>query len=273
MIDLVVTHYITSRDFNGISIPLLMEKTGYCEAEMGSELRRFVEEGRITLTFGCMGNPFIKAFDPPPVEVQVALLFKDDWAEICAYPTPVEVREHVDLRDYDNRPFTKELAVSQPQLRPVYFEMAVLERYHNDPRYLFVFDDYRGMICRSDSYDESQSVPERDKVFLQDFGLGYDLDGNRVVVVYLRRLNGLSPEHQQYWQTFALDGGYQMCDDYYRNTIQGEFAEGVSVYKAFLEDQRAINKSCHIMGRQPLFRKTFVERRPRRLSRNARHRA
>jgi hypothetical protein len=40
--------------------------------------------------------------------------------------------------------------------------------------------------------------PERDKVSLQSFGLGFDDQRNPYVIVHLRYLAGLSAEHQQF---------------------------------------------------------------------------
>lgn len=49
--------------------------------------------------------------------------------------------------------------------------MEVLQRYYDDPRYLFFFKDYSGRI----SYREKDGTPivrKEDEAFLQTFGLG-----------------------------------------------------------------------------------------------------
>jgi len=48
---------------------------------------------------------------------------------------------------------------------------------------------------------ESSDTDDRDKVLLDTFGIAYDSNRNRVVVVYLRYLADLNPEHQQIWNT------------------------------------------------------------------------
>lgn len=145
----------------------------------------------------------------------------------------------------------------------MFFELEVLERYYADPRYYFSFEDYNGYISITSSFDQSEDIAEKDKVFLQTFGLGYDSNKNRVVVVYLRYLSYLTPEHQQIWNAQKMDGDCRIAEAYWRNTV-GEWAEGGSIYDAFLEEQKAINEMSKLMGRRWLFRKTFLdEKRPK----------
>jgi hypothetical protein len=51
--------------------------------------------------------------------------------------------------------------------------------------------------------------------------------------------------------------------EYYQNSIEGEWADYVSVYQAILEEQSIINEMAKLMGRSPLFRKDFTQSRPR----------
>ena len=86
----------------------------------------------------------------------------------------------------------KRLALGEAQLTPVFFELSALEPYYRDPRYLFHYADMGGRISIRDEASRSSDVHDRDKIFLQTFGIAYDGYRNRVVVVYLRYLADLS---------------------------------------------------------------------------------
>jgi hypothetical protein len=99
---------------------------------------------------------------------------------------------------------------------------------------------------------------------MQTFGFSYDSELNRAVAVFLRYLTGLSPQHQQIWNSKRLDGDFKLHPDYFRASILGEWGEGVSIFEAFIEEQHQINILCSLMGRPPLFRVEFTEgNRPR----------
>ena len=142
-----------------------------------------------------------------------------------------------------------------------------MDRYFDDPRYLFEFGDYHGHISFNVREEEKDKYRERDDVFLQTFGLGYENHEDRVVVVYLRYLSSLSSDHQLYWSTYELDSERcRMCEDYYRNTIEAEWTIGGSLYVAFIEEQKIINQMCSAIGWPHFFRKTFEDKRPKEFS-------
>lgn len=178
---------------------------------------------------------------------------------ICLYPTAEVVAARADLSRYDGLPYTRRLALAKAQLTPIFFELNVLEKYFRDPRYSCRFHDRAGSISVHDEHYLSDQMPERDKVLLQSFGIGYDEKRNRVVVVYLRYLADLSSEHQQVWKAHEIAGRCTMNGDYFRSSIQGKFPEHYSVYEAFIQEQLEINKLSQLMGKPLLFRSTFEE--------------
>jgi len=94
----------------------------------------------------------------------------------------------VSLDRFQNKPFTRRLLLGEPQLKPAFFHFDVLERYYNDPRYSFQFEDNQGTISITDKHYRSKSMAAKDKVFIQTFGLGYTASPksrDRVIVVYL----------------------------------------------------------------------------------------
>jgi len=164
-----------------------------------------------------------------------------------------------ELRQYDDRPYTRRLAVAEPQLRAVFFELSVLDKYFRDPHYRCDFGDSEGSISVRDKHYLSDQMAERDKVLLQTFGIGYDHNRNRIVAVFLRYLSDLSAEHQQIWKAHEVSGPCTMNSDYERASIWGMWPEHYSVYQAFIHEQIEINKLSVMIGKPPLFKKTFEE--------------
>lgn len=105
-------------------------------------------------------------------------------------------------------------------------------------------------------------MPERDKVFLETFGIGYDELDHRAAVVYLRYLSDLSPEHQQYWNTFIVSGLVKLHPDYYRGTYLGEWSLNGSFFGAILEEIKLINQLTTGIFGEALFRTEHNEERP-----------
>ncbi len=270
ILDAITDFYVNSGDFNGIPLSSLGERLKALSFdELKSRIVEFVKQGVVTLTFACSDeNPHIRRFPERPIDQQIELLEKEKPYWTCVYPTKGLVEAAVDTAAYNDRPFTKRLLLCEAQLQPVFFELSVLERYYNDARYHFIFNDYCGHIHLADQFYESDETQERDKVFLQAFGLGYDEKENKIAVVWLQDLSRLSPEHQQVWNAHIIDSvGCTMCPDFYRNQVLGEWVHHGSIYAALLEEQEVINGMCKLMGLPSLFRETFTEeRRPREFS-------
>lgn len=264
----ITDFYLQSADFNGIALSTLLERVELSWPQLQRHLTKLIQGGKISLAFASVHpNPHIKAFPDLPTGQQADKLREENPERICAYPSAAVLRDVVDVGQYNDRPFTKRLALGEPQLLPVYFDLAVLERYYADPRYHFGFHDYDGSISISDEHCESEDTAEKDKVVLQSFGLGYGSNGDRVTVVFLRYLSRLSPEHQMVWNTEVRRDDCRMEKDYFRTNVLGEWVEYGSVYSASLREQIVINEMARLMGRAPLFRKTFEEeKRPREFS-------
>lgn len=256
--------FLGSSDFNGIVVTEVREKLGLSQQKLERLLTNLLRSHQISLAFERHAvNPHIKRLPDLSVEEQVARLTSDDPQGICVYPPADVVRSAVDVAEYNDRPFTQRLLLAEAQLTPVFFELQVLERYYRDPRYHFDFCDLSGSISISTQHYETTQTAQRDKVLLQMFGIGYDEKRNRVVVVYLRYLSDLSPEHQRFWHTNIVSTPCTINSDYARAGIWDLWPEYHSAYRAFLAEQAEINKLSQIIGKPPLFRRIFLEDRPR----------
>lgn len=251
---LVTDVYLKSLDCNGSLLARVADVVAE-DAEMVIDLvSELVLEEKITLTFSSVFvNPYIKAFPDLPPDDQVTKLRVESSSGICLYPTREVIVASVNVSDYDDRPFTKRLLLGEPVLTPIYFDLQVLDRYYSDPRYSYRFHDFAGSICVNDTYYESSEMPDRDKTLLQTFGIGYDADDNRVVVVFLRYLSNLTPEHQRIWHAHIRNDECKMVYEYSRSSFEGRYPECMSTYQAVIECQKILNELSSILGKPSIF--------------------
>lgn len=265
ILERITEHFVRSQDFNGILGSRLAQDAALPWPELTRALQRLVVEGRAQIAFyRFQDNPHILRLPPPEIVRQVELLTTESPDSLCIYPSPTVLATRPDLAAFDGRPFTKRLAVGEPQLTPVFFELSVLEYYHRDPRYNFDYYDTGGRISIRDEAYRASDVRLRDKIILDTFGIAYDAAMRRVVVVYLRYLSDLTPEHQQVWATRTVEGDCRMNSDYARATIYGEWPENRSAYEAILAEMAEINRLAVIIGKAPLFNDDFARGRPER---------
>ena len=89
-------------------------------------------------------------------------------------------------------------------LKPVYFDIQVLERYFEDPKYLIFYSDYSGSIVIDDEYvsDDSERIE-----YLKDFGLAYKKGDfyDRAVVTFADDLIKLPSKMQSHFYSYLLE--------------------------------------------------------------------
>ena len=193
---------------------------------------------------------------------RLGLLEKEAASSTGLYPISQVLLGRPDLSHFEGRPFTRRLALGEPQLTAVFFELRVLEPYYRDPRFEFDFRDYSGKLTiRGDAY-QSPETPERDKVLLQSFGIGYDQKRRRVVATFLRYLKDLTSEHQAIWAAHQIKEPCVMNSDYRDATLFGRWPRYHSAYVALLAEMKEICRLSEIIGKPPLFRQTWEHDRP-----------
>ncbi|MEH6489946.1 hypothetical protein [Hyphomonas oceanitis] len=255
--DIIACSFIDSAEhdgFNGIVASRLLRVVKETERLTGA-IAELIETDRITAVFACTSvNMHIKRLPDLPKSTQVELLGTEALDTVCLYPAASEVQKRVDLTNWHDRPFSKCLLLAEPQLHYRAFEMSAIERYVADPRYVFEFDDYMGWMSVDDAYFRDEEHPERDKTSLQTFGLGFDAQRIPYIIVFLRYLAGLSPEHQQYWQSYLVSGDVRMCKPYFQSSIEGEWWENRSIRSAIAEEMRLIGVMSEAIWGHSLFR-------------------
>ena len=283
ILECVFNFFVESHDFNGIPLRQIGKDLDIPYEESIDLVKELVSEDKCMIQSST--NPHIIYLRTFPIQPQLECLeaAKELKTEIhrlgdfewesentetptCVYPSQSYLQAN---RNVSGMPiFTRLLAWGEPQLTPCYFDMEVLQRYYDDPRYLFFIKDYSGRI----SYREKDGTPivrKEDEAFLQTFGLGYDNTDTRIVVAFLRYLNELTPEHQNYWHSKMVNPSREprMLEEYYENTIEGRWVTSESVYTAFQYEMNAVvDLSKQIFGK-PLFRdKISLDNPPKELS-------
>jgi hypothetical protein len=258
--DVVTAFYLQSHDFNGLPVDDLARALSASIPATLRAIRTLVRRGAVSAVFGDIhSNVHIRTLPDEPIAKQLEKLTTSTF--YCLYPTEATLATIVPADLIADQPFTRRLALGEPQLSFAAFDLAILEPYRNDPRYVFEANDAGGHISITDEYFESADMLERDQVFLQSFGFCYGPTGRRAVGAFLRYLSKLSPEHQRIWHARILTGSYKMHPDYWASAM-GHWPEGASVFDAILAEMTFMNSMADAMGRGRLFKSDFSEARP-----------
>lgn len=251
----VVDYYLTSGDFNGLPARTCVPEHAATLDSLKEALVPLIEGNRLAINFGTVHvNPHIRAFPDLPSGDQLKLLSEATDLNFVLYPTPKALTERVNPADYNGRPFSLRLALGEPQLSYVSFDLAVLDHYRRDPRYRFWTDDVQATLSIGDDAFMSEAFPEKHKILIQHFGFSFAEDHSRAVAVFLTDLDGLTAEHQQVWNAMSLEGDYKLHPDYYKSAIEGDWGLRISLREAFMAELRTINAMCDAIGWEPLFR-------------------
>ena len=272
----VYDFFVESRDYNGIPLRSISNDLKIDYEDSIDLIKELVDNDKITIQSST--NPHIIYSRLYPKDIQLKILedakswtateekigkisFYSESTDypICLYPSPELLKSKRNLDNFGEAVYSKKLALGEPQLKPIFFEIEVLERYSNDPRFDFEFKNYSGRIsCKYDKNDQP-TVREEDEVFLKTFGLGFDEDDKRVAVVYLRYLGNLTPEHQVYWKSKEKKGECKMLEEYHQNTIQGNWTSSYSIFSGFIGELTCLNEISKKVFSDPLFRKNFED--------------
>lgn len=277
----VYQFFIESDDFNGIPLRLISDELSIGYEESIDIIKELVSEEIISIQSS--ENPHIVGIQYFPIEYQLRILedaknikvntyqfgeiiitSEDTEFSICLYPSQQILKAKRDLSIFNDAVYAKQLALGEPQLKPIFFEIEVLDRYIQDPRFEFKFEDYSGSIYYKIDKNGKPVVRSEDEIFLKTFGLGFDADNNRLAVVYLRYLKDLTNEHQVYWKSKELKGNCKILAEYYENTALGRWDFCYSVFTAFIWEQKCLNELSYLVFGKKIFNKTFEDdNRPR----------
>ena len=123
LLEEIVNYYLKSRDFNGIPLDLLLKNQN---REGIDVLKRLVRNGLVEVISDAWDNPCIKRLPARKITKQIEVLEIKPAEPAFLYPTKKHMRTVIDPRFYQDRPFTRLLALANPQIEPMFFELRAL---------------------------------------------------------------------------------------------------------------------------------------------------
>ena len=262
LITAIYNSYISSSDFNGLPVYEFESKTSFKYEDSVEILRELIKDELIcVLDSNTDINPHIIRRGFEPIEIQWVKITNTPDSHLCFYPSKKYLERCIDKTLYASKPYNLYLVLGNAQLSYRSFEISVLERFRNDPRYYYTNNDISGSIF----FNEGNAP--NDKTMLETFGFSYNESFDRAVAVFICYLAELSPEQQMYWKSYELEGNYRLHPDYYNSSILGNWPEREPICDAILEEIDVINKMCQLMKRPTLFHDSFRgENRPQNFS-------
>jgi len=278
----ILKHYLNSKDYNGYTISQLYEQ--YLEiGDLKDVIIELIKDNSLDLYY-CNTNHFVKNFNLNiPLKQKINFInnlpntyfsknfeeikinrktsikinFDNTLPPISLFPSSHIIKEYIKNKPkyYKLPPFNKMLLEGMPHLHFLYFRIDVLNRFLYDPRYFVYNMDYTGSIHYKVSNYENEK--DENNIYLSHFGLAYNRKTNEnVITIFPHDLAKLSLKHQYHFYSHLFDNQEDFIPDisYYKN-VMGEVAEGISIFSAFFEEMKLIDKMFKIICRQNLFKK------------------
>lgn len=248
LLDEIINYYLDSSRFNGLPI----YEIDVYDIDAISEL---INEGMVeAISERDVLNPHIKGFDLDLSKEHQIENAKDLNAHICFYPTDKALQE---IKIDYSCPYTALMQNGKAQFDIIFFDVEILERYNNNPKFLILDNGYRGCISvKAEFYNEAE-----ENEYIKDYGMAY-IDGdklNRAIGVFVIDLANLSPRIQMLWKGFELEN-QESCKinaGFVENLLEGRWVTQHWIFHALLDEMRIINLQCKDMELPILFLHTY----------------
>lgn len=133
-----------------------------------------------------------------------------------------------DHRDYENIPGLQTPWDDDGFLTPVFFNLAVLNKYSQHPGYrLDLFSKTYGTIKNNDEYD-----------------ISFGINRNRKVIMWLGDINELPLNEQHYLGSENVESDHDLCSEFYESQIEVQFSNPSPENALFRARSEAI-QVCH----------------------------
>jgi hypothetical protein len=254
----VVRFYLDSGDFNGLPVQR-HDPRGRAFAEL-------LSGGLIEITsYRAYPNPHIKPWSPRESGEQGRSLAESLAGEglACAYPSPAAMSS-VDLSHLADKPYQRDLASGHGALDVVYFDIAAIEPYRNDPRFWLDLNDFGASWGIGDEAWSDEDEPERDKIATVRAGFAFDRDElvagtptKRYICALMRDLWRLTPTHQHRLRTWEMEqpGRFTPHPTWWAMQM-GHWPERIGLFDKVVAEIEAISQTWKIAFSEPLFRAT-----------------
>lgn len=242
-------YYIKSSDYNGLPLSYLKNY----DYDLLCEL---IDEEKITvLTENEVLNPHIKGFDIDVPKETMKKYVEESSYWVVLYPTRKALKS---TRKIEGKPYTDILRKGEAQFKIVYFDIEILEKYFDDPRFSIFDSGYRGSICPKDEFATDYEIEDE---YIKDYGMAYTRTGkfDRAVGVFVRDLANLSAKAQQLWKGHEKrnQNNYIVCGGFVKNLICGEWVEEIWTFEAAVRIMSLISDQCSAIGMPSIFRETY----------------
>lgn len=282
----VIDHYLTSREFNGLPVG---ESTGPT-----TNAEQLIRDGLVQLvTSTDYLNTHIRPWLKDDWERQV-----DELADVacgqlqgCMYPTPAAMQTHAPQLTH-TAPYRDRMIMGHGTLELVFFDLAALENYVNDPVFNFTFGDDGLRLATAPSAEPDNDQRAEAEAEAEDTGdstrdnpsqtepgygaddplaieCGYAYDHRvdyrgdepirRYWCAFLHDLANLPARHQTRLSTFERDGTDLVAHpEWWDREIGGRWTDTIGPFTKILWELRAINDVWTIAFGAPLL--STVER-------------
>lgn len=254
----VAGHYERSTDANGYPVRKLLEH-GANLSEVHALVDKAVKTEQLHVVFAEIDtNPHINRLPQILRLPYEKAIEKCNLAEACLYPSPQTIIAMVNLDRHKDSPYTLRLWRGGSSLDLVFFDIEVLERYRNDPRYRFRLRSFGGSIWYHD-VEGPGKLSSRDECYIERFGIGNAENGQRVLCSMLYQLRGLTSAHQLAWQAHERTDECRLNPISFDAWFKGDWPSHGSLFDAVVAEIQVINKIAISAFDKPFFSEEYDE--------------
>lgn len=262
LLELVLAHYRTSSDFNGLRIDGTSPEICRSAADL-------IRDGLIeVVSEDDFPNPSVRPWPSRRTaedQAESVLALHGTDSAVCLYPTSKALAEHPHDTPYEGEPFRRAMAEGRGALELEFFSLDVLEHYRNDPRFSFIFSDFGAKAVIGDDEYHDDDEPEHDKILMAHIGFAYDLTNYapdaddsfivRRVCAFYGDLAKLSPIHQQRWSTFRVASDEEpFAHPVWWAWQMGHWPNGIGPFDKLFAELKSLNQLSKAVSGEPLFR-------------------
>ena len=139
--------------------------------------------------------------------------------------------------------YTQQLNNGECPYKLVYFEVDLLRNIIDNPRYIISNNSFKYNISITEEYDNDETLDEKYKFILDNVGLGFDENNERIFAVLLKELSELHPEMQIRFNAYEVKKKTYVDPSYIKSMNDGEWPDP-SVFSAILYQIEQINNLC-----------------------------
>ena len=139
--------------------------------------------------------------------------------------------------------YTQQLNNGKCPYKLIYFEVDLLRNIIDNPRYVISNNSFKYNISITEEYGNDETLDEKFKFILDNVGLGFDENDERIFAVLLKELSELHPEMQKRFNVYEVKKKTYVDPSYIKSMNDGEWSDP-SLFSAILYQIEQINNLC-----------------------------